>query len=679
MKTSKLHLIGRYFAMAAVIATSFAAARPFVAMGAGHQKKSSKIPERREFPINKSINACTDFYEYACSEVIDAFELRPDRSRHIFSFNDSSERLLDKKKKYLSGLLVEKRKLDGREKDLRDNYQACMDKGGSKKDETSILERTLKEIDTLKTPAAVAGWVGARLDSGEFSGFEMDAIANQDDPTREDFVVLAGMKTLPERSYYDKADVVKDLESVISDFFATIKLPDAKKRAARVVAFEKSFAQTFPLPAEMRELFSSKRYIDKKAFAARHPHIALSPALNKVPDETLLRDIAPDNFAWIDQQFASGDIETLKDFYRWHAVSGIMDDAYPEFFKKSFQFNRKHLGGADKRAPRDERCAQLVINQFGKELDSVLIDRVFPDFPTEKFIALAEKVRVEIIRGLEQNTWLDSQGRKGAIEKIKTAKLQLVKPKNEEEWDFNPSVKYSSVARHSNGFSLGRALTGRMFERLAKPRNRDRWSMSPLTVNAYYSPSDNKFVMPLGILQYPFYDHKAPDHVNLGAVGAVIGHELGHGIDDKGSKFDNEGRLKQWMSESDLVEFKKRTEGLVNQFNAIGHNGKLTLGENIGDLVGLTFGYKTAFSTASGSEVIPPNSAKRDFFIQYARVWCGVVRPKMAELMLKTDPHSAVKARVNEQVKHQLGFKQSFSCSDSDKMVLREEQRISVW
>ncbi len=642
-------------------------------------KKSSQIPERREYPVNPSVNACTDFYEYACSGVIDTFELRPDRSRHIFSFSDSSERLLDKKKKYLGGLLVEKRKLDGHEKDLRDNYQACMDPAGSKKDERSIVERTLKEIDDLKSNRDLAAWAGSRLDGGEYSGFEIGSIANQDDPAREDFLVLAAMKTLPERSYYDKKDVVRDLEGVITGFFKTLKLKDAAKRAARVVAFEKEFAQSYPLPAEMRELFSSKRYIGKKEFAARHPAIQLATALDKVPDGTLLRDIAPGNFAWVDRQFASGDLETLKDVYRWHSLAGIMDDAYPEFFRKNFEFNRKQLGGPDKRPPRDERCAQMAINQFGKELDSVLIDRLFPDFPTEKFIALAEKVRAEIIRGLEQNTWLDRAGKQGAIDKIKTAKLQLVKPRNEEEWDFNPSVKYSPVARHSNAIALDKALNARMFERLGKPRNRDRWSMSPLTVNAYYSPSDNKFVMPLGILQYPFYDPKAPDHVNLGAVGAVIGHELGHGIDDKGSKYDNEGRLKQWMTDADLDEFRKRTGGLVAQFDAIGHNGKLTLGENIGDLVGLTFGYKTAFSMASGSEVIPPASAKRDFFTQYARVWCGVVRPKMAELLLKTDPHSAVKARVNEQVKHQQGFAEAFSCKEGDKMTLKPDQRVTVW
>lgn len=642
-------------------------------------KKSSKIPERREFPVSKTVSACTDFYEYACSGVIDSFELRPDRSRHIFSFSDSSERLLEKKKQYLGGLLVEKRKLDGREKDLRDNYQACMDADGSKKDEKSIIERTLKEIDTLKNGKELSAWAGSRLNGGEYSGFETGAIANQDDPVIEDFLVMADMKTLPERSYYDKKEVVKDLEAVITGFFKALKLKDAEKRAVRVVAFEKEFAQSFPLPAEMRELFSSKRYIGKKEFAARHPDIALAPALEKVPDGTLLRDITPDNLKWVNGQFATGDVETLRDVYRWHSLAGIMDDAYPDFYRKNFEFNRKHLGGPDKRPPRDERCAQMAINQFGKELDSVLIDRLFPDFPTEKFIALAEKVRAEIITGLEKNTWLDKAGKKGAIDKVKTAKLQLVKPRTEEEWDFNPSAKYSPVARHSNGIALEKALTARMYERLGKPRNRDRWSMSPLTVNAYYSPSDNKFVMPLGILQYPFYDPKAPDHVNLGAVGAVIGHELGHGIDDKGSKFDNEGRLKQWMTDADLEEFRKRTAGLVAQFDAIGHNGKLTLGENIGDLVGLTFGYKTAFANSNGSEVIPPDSAKRDFFTQYARVWCGVVRPKMAELLLKTDPHSAIKARVNEQVKHQAGFAEAFTCKEGDKMVLKPEQRISVW
>ncbi len=647
--------------------------------GAAQPKKSSKIPERREFPVNKTVDACGDFFEYACSEAISSFELRPDRSRHIFSFNDSSERLLDKKKKYLAGLLVEKRMLDGREKDLRDNYQACMDEAGSKVDEKAIVERTLKEIDGLKTSADVAKWAGKRVTGGEYSGYEIGAIANQDEPAMEDFLVLADMKTLPERSYYDKKDVVKDLEGVVAEFFKTLKFTDAAKRAGRVIAFEKEFAQTYPLPAEMRELFSSKRYIGKVEFAARHPHLALTPALDKVPEGTLLRDIAPENFAWIDRQFVSGNVETLKDFYRWQAVSGIMDDAYRRFYKKSFEFNRKHLGGPEKRPPRDERCAQMAISQFGKELDSVLIDRIFPDFPTEKFVALAEKVRAEIVRGIEQNRWLDSAGRQGAVQKIKTAKLQLVKPNTEEEWDFNPAAKYSPVARHSNGFVIEKALTTRMFERLGKPRNRDRWSMSPLTVNAYYSASDNKFVMPLGILQYPFYDPKAPDHVNLGAVGAVIGHELGHGIDDKGSKYDNEGRLKQWMTDGDLSEFRKLTAGLVTQFDAIGHNGKLTLGENIGDLVGLTFGYKTAFSMASGSEVIPPASAKRNFFTQYARVWCGVVRPKMAELLLKTDSHSAVRARVNEQVKHQAGFQEAFSCKEGDKMVLKPEQRISVW
>jgi putative endopeptidase len=485
------------------------------------------------------------------------------------------------------------------------------------------------------------------------------------------------MQTLPERTYYDRKPVTEDLDRVMRDFFKTIKLSDPDKRAARIIAFEKQFSQTYPLPAEMRDLFSSRRFIGKKEFASRHPDLIMSPALDRIPDKVLLRDIAPDNFTWVNQQFAKGDLETLKDLYRWHAIAGTMDDAHPAFFKKYFDFRKKHLGGPEKRPPRDERCAMDTIAQFGKELDANLIDRLFPDFPTEKFIAFAERVRAEIIKGLEQNTWLTESSRKSAIEKIKTAKLQLVKPQTEDEWDFNPKAVYSQSAHNSNSIALGKALSDRMFERLGKPRNRDRWSMSPLTVNAYYSASDNKFVMPMGILQYPFYDKNAPDHVNFGAVGAVIGHELGHGIDDKGSKYDKDGRLRQWMSDEDLKTFQKLTGGLVTQFDAIGHNGKLTLGENIGDLVGVTFGYRSAFSNGNVSDATA--KAKQEFFIQYARLWCGVVRPSLAELLLKTDPHAAMRARVNEQVKHQTGFQEAFSCKEGDKMVLKPDQRISVW
>ncbi len=197
----------------------------------------------------------------------------------------------------------------------------------------------------------------------------------------------------------------------------------------------------------------------------------------------------------------------------------------------------------------------------------------------------------------------------------------------------------------------------------------------PLTVNAGYSPSDNKFMMPIGILQYPFFDREGSLLENLGAVGVVIGHELGHGIDDQGSKYDENGELRDWMSSADLENLSSRGQKMIDQFDKIGHNGQNTLGENIADLVGITFAYRAAFPNPS----LASTKDKQTFFISYARLWCNVTRPGAEEEKLKTDPHSLGWARINEQVKHQKGFAEAFSCKPGDPMTLPESERITIW
>ena len=204
--------------------------------------------------------------------------------------------------------------------------------------------------------------------------------------------------------------------------------------------------------------------------------------------------------------------------------------------------------------------------------------------------------------------------------------------------------------------------------------NQLAWGMGPLTVNAYYSPDKNKFVLPIGILQYPFFMKNGDLTENLGAVGAVIGHELGHAIDDQGSQFDSKGRLSQWMTNEDVQKFKDRGQKMIQQFNKIGHNGDLTQGENVADLVGLTFAYNAAFPQSTGTI-----AEKQGFFVAYARVWCSVMREKTIEMQLKTDPHSLGFARINEQVKHQPGFYEAFSCNKNNRLYLEPNDRLQVW
>jgi putative endopeptidase len=218
----------------------------------------------------------------------------------------------------------------------------------------------------------------------------------------------------------------------------------------------------------------------------------------------------------------------------------------------------------------------------------------------------------------------------------------------------------------------------RTLDKLRKGVNIHAWGMGPLTVNAYYDPTKNKFVMPIGILQYPFFVPEGDIIENLGAVGAVVGHELGHAIDDEGSKFNAEGKLKQWMTDDDVKKFKLRGEKMAEQFSKIGHNGQLTLGENVADLVGLTFAYNAAFP-ANLSIKKENTEDKRKFFVAYARLWCDVMRDKRKEMQLKTDPHSLGYARINEQMKHQSGFQEAYSCKKGDKLYLDPKERIQIW
>ncbi len=636
---------------------------------------TSEIPARREFPVNTNISPCTDFYQYTCSNALAGFKMREDRSYHSFAFSDSSERILEAKKKFMTEIeKIPNSKLTLHGRDLKANYVACMNPKARAAEERSEVQRIEGILKHVKTREDFLKLISKNILSSDFSFFSLERAANQDEPLQYDAFFFSGLTSLPERSYYDKPEVVAGLENIVEDFFNNIHQKDAKLRAQKLVAFEKANAQTVPLPKEFRERFSQRNPIERSALTTALSQIDLKAVFSQIGEKTKLRDLTPENFKFINEQLATADLDLLKDLYRFHALQGLLDDAYPKFFNNKFVFYQKHLGGPNVRPDRQERCTKMVMSSFGKELDAELLPRMFPDFPTAKFISFVERIRAAIVSGVEQNTWLSPQGKAGAIEKMKTARLQLVKPMNDEEWDFNPKAKYYNNKPILNSRNLNEAEIKKMLVEFKTPRDPNRWGMSPLTVNAYYSTSDNKFVLPIGILQYPFYDPKLSDEVNFGGIGAVIGHELGHGIDDKGSKYDSKGKLHQWMTDGDLNEFQKRSSTLTEQFNKIGHDGVLTLGENTADLVGLTFAYHAAFPDGQATV-----EQKKNFFLQFARVWCYTARPTMIARLLKTDSHSMGSARTNEQMKHQAAFAEAFQCHDGDAMYLAPTARTKIW
>lgn len=643
------------------------------------KKPSSAIPDRREFPVNKALNPCDDFFQYACSDVTASFKLRPDRSSHTFAFNDSAERLLEKKKAFLKQLSADAKagkKLAPRSADLATVYNACMDPKAQAAEEKKLLEEDLKELAAIKNFDEFQKFLEQKREKAAFSFMDVGNTANLDQPEWYDFYFFINMMTLPERSYYENPEVRADFEKVLVAFFQTAgkKAPEAKAQAKAVLNLETEFAKVFPLPAEMRDIMVQKREATPEQLKKLYPAFRFDSFLARVPETIKIRHFTPEAFAFAQKTLSEGDLEQVKSLYLFRHLGKTLDDAYPAFWKTYRAFEVKHLGAPAQRSSRDERCTGLVMENFTKELDAELLPQIFPAFPEEKFVALAESVRQSIIAGIKNNEWLSEAGKAGAIEKMTQAKLQLVKPRTEAEWYFNPPASYDPKLPIENLERLHAKLQDRTFVELKSKRNPDLWGMGPLTVNAYYSPDDNKFVMPIGILQYPFYDPSLPIEVNLGAVGAVIGHELGHGIDDQGAMFDAKGKLRQWMDDKDLAQFKERGKSFVAQFGAIGLNGNLTLGENIGDLTGVTFAYRAAFPDGKGTVEM-----KQNFFLQYARVWCQVVLPKFAEQLKKIDPHSPGWARVNQQMKNQPQFAEAYACKAGDKMVLPAKDVVKIW
>lgn len=627
----------------------------------------------REFPVNETINPCTDYYAYVCSATIKQFHLRDDRSDHTFSFDDLNEQLLGEKTKYLTAL-INATPTDPRAQMLRNIYVACMNEPAAAAEERAIVQEITTHVRALPTREAWLAFLGERILSPDLSAIAFATTPNLHNPDQLDLSLASDWMTLPDASYYHDPKILTELTKLYTMFFTTIGADRPEIRAARVVALEAAFAAHTLTPAEQRQSENVEHRITPQQIRARYPNVRMDPLLAAIPATTIIQNHAAKTLAHVNTVLGNAPLQDVEDWYLAIALHYYMDDAYPEYFTAWFDFERDFLGGPKTRPARSERCTQFVMETFGKEFDAALTPVLFPKFDEAPVRALVDRIRSALLAQIAANTWLSPPARDAALTKLRTARLQIATPHTDAEWDFLPSAEYHDNTPYANDRMAAQMSINKEIADLHAPVNHDRWEIGPLTVNAYYDPSHNKFVLPIGILRAPFYDPHTSDAQNLGGIGAIVGHELGHSIDDQGARYDETGKLHDWMTPRDHTEFSQRTAKLKTQFTRAGFNGDLTLGENIGDLVGVTTAWR-ALNTPTPAE----QNIARPFFQQWARVWCETVRPEFAVLMQKTNPHVSGQARANEQMKLQPAFTRAYACPAGSAMTLPDADRVTLW
>ena len=403
--------------------------------------------------------------------------------------------------------------------------------------------------------------------------------------------------------------------------------------------------------------------------------------------------------------WADTDLSVLKEWLSASAIDCHASLLSSDFVNENFDFHGRTLSGTEELRPRWKRALGLIEAYLGEAMGRAWVARHFPPNAKEAMDALVRRLLDaygESIRGLD---WMSEDTKVKALAKLATFNPKIgypVKWRDYSTLNLDPEATIVENVRAANAHA-----TDREWAKLGRPVDRDEWYMTPQTVNAYYNPTQNEIVFPAAILQPPFFDTEADDAVNFGAIGAVIGHEIGHGFDDQGSRYDGEGNLSNWWTDEDRAAFEDRTHALIEQYDALTPailldqgeeseeggertlphvNGALTIGENIGDLGGLTIAWK-AWVASLAEQGLTPQSAPiidgitgpQRFFYSWARAWRTATRPQFARQMLAIDPHSPAEFRCNQVLRNLDTFADAFNVTPDDKMWLEPSQRVTIW
>ena len=572
-------------------------------------------------------------------------------------------------------------------------YRSCVDSAALEAAGIAPLKPLLARIDGIRTHGQLARELGSLEAEAGLAPF--GANPGPDAKNSNALIVNAGQGGLglPDRDLYLKDDARSKgmREAYVAHAAKYFELAGAdaataKADAERVLALETKLAQASMSRVAMRDPNAVYNKMSLADFQQMTPHIDWAGYFKAqgAPAFAEVNVRQPAYFRAVDSLLAAEPVESWRAYMRYHAVEGAAGALSSAFANEAFRFGAL-FSGAKEQQPRVRRCTNGTNGALGEAVGQEYVRRTFTEQDKRRALAMVENLRGALRERITSLTWMSDSTKRQALAKLAAFTPKIGYP---DTWRDYSALQVQDGPYLQNLKRVQDFNRARNWAKLGRPIDKTEWGMTPPTVNAYYNPSWNEIVFPAGVLQFPFFNPKADDAVNYGAMGAVIGHEMSHGFDDQGRQYDAKGNLRDWWQPSDAAKYKVEAQKVVDQFNAYTVvdsvtrvNGQLTLGENIADLGGLTIAYAAMQKAYEGKSkaAIDGFTPEQRFFLGWAQAWRSLERDEAARTQVQTDPHSPGIWRVNGPLSNMPEFKAAFGCKEGDKMVRPAAQRAQIW
>ena len=637
--------------------------------------------------------AQNDFYQYACGGWMKNNPLPNEYSR-FGSFDKLGLNNLEQVNGLIADIAAKKHKVGTIPQKIGDIYNLSMDTTRRNQEGIAPVLPIFQEIENVTDKAQWSEVLGKAMDFGLWAMYvDADAMNSSMNILNE---YQAGF-ALSQKDYYIdndehtqhiRAEYLKHIEKM----FTLFGIEDAAQKAATVLRLETRLAKAAFSNVELRDPIANYNKMSVEELQKLVPQIdwkTYFAGMNINPDSLSVGQIR--HLQEAGKMLSDETLEDIKTLFTWQVIDGSADFLTEEIFMQNFEFYGRTLSGRQEPTPLWKRAVAMVNGTLGEAVGVMYVEKYFPEENKARMLDLVKNLQIALGERIQALEWMSDETKTKALEKLNTFTVKIGYPDKWRDYtalEIDPQLTYYANIQRAAKFEQDYSLSF-----LGKPVDKDKWFMTPQTVNAYYNPATNEICFPAGILQYPFFDMNADDAFNYGAIGVVIGHEMTHGFDDQGSQFDKDGNLINWWTEEDRTRFEERTKVMEDYFNAIEvapgvyANGKFTLGENIADHGGLQVAFQ-AFQNAQKAAIDNGQSAlgvvdgftpEQRFFLAYANVWAGNIRPEEVLQRTKNDPHSLGMWRVNGALPHINAWYDAFNVTEEAKLYLEPIKRVSIW